>query len=130
MKLTNRFRELRRFHLREWMLLLFVGLSAPLLAALPAESRAAEDEFFEKRVRPLLVKRCFACHGGTKARGGLSLAMAAGWRKGGESGPAIIAKNSKDSLILKLASHRAKPLMPPPITAIRGSFVLVVFTIL
>jgi hypothetical protein len=32
---------------------------------------SAEDhEFFEKQVRPLLVKRCFECHGGTKAAGG------------------------------------------------------------
>jgi hypothetical protein len=30
--------------------------------------------FFEKEVRPLLVKRCFECHGGSEAEGGLSLA--------------------------------------------------------
>ena len=47
-------------------------------------------EFFEKHVRPLLAKRCFGCHGGTKADGGLSLATMGGWQQGGDSGPAIV----------------------------------------
>jgi len=45
-------------------------------------------DFFEKEVRPLLVKRCFECHGGSEADGGLSLASASGWKQGGDSGPA------------------------------------------
>ena len=55
-----------------------VTAAVPLLAgeACSAEPPAAEKfsvegrEFFEKQVRPLLVKRCFECHGGTKAGGG------------------------------------------------------------
>ena len=64
---------------------LAVGLAWPArvahaetAAGIPAE----QLEFFEKHVRPLLVKRCFECHGGTKAGGGLSLATAKGWKKG------------------------------------------------
>ncbi|HAC90035.1 MAG TPA: hypothetical protein DCF63_05280, partial [Planctomycetaceae bacterium] len=49
-----------------------------------------EQDFFEKQVRPLLVERCFECHAGTKAGGGLSLETAKAWKKGGESGQVIV----------------------------------------
>src|SRR5690606_30676004 len=70
-----------------WARAVIVGAAVCQFAAggaLSAEPPAAEKlseegrEFFEKQVRPLLVKRCFECHGGTKA-GGLSLASRRGW---------------------------------------------------
>ena len=44
-------------------------------------------EFFEKHVRPLLVKNCYECHGTEKQKGGLRLDWRGGWAKGGDSGP-------------------------------------------
>ena len=70
-------------------------------------------EFFEKHVRPLLVKRCFECHGGTKAGGGLSLATAKGWKQGGESGPAVVPGSPEESLLIEAVEHRSLE-MPPP----------------
>lgn len=69
-------------------------------------------EFFEKQVRPLLVARCYACHSGTKAGGGLSLESAAAWQRGGESGPAIVAGKPNDSLLIDAINYRSLE-MPP-----------------
>jgi hypothetical protein len=85
-----------------------------LSAEPPAAEKLSEEgrEFFEKQVRPLLIKRCFECHGGTKASGGLSLASSSGWRKGGENGPAIVPSNPGESLLIK-ALHYDTFEMPP-----------------
>jgi len=87
-----------------WPVLVFA-----LCWVLPAQA----DEFFEKKVRPLLVQRCFPCHGGKKASGGLSLQTAIGWRKGGESGPAIVPGKVADSLLIDAINYRSLK-MPPP----------------
>jgi hypothetical protein len=72
----------------------------------------ADDAFFEKQIRPLLIKRCYSCHAGTKNNGGLSLQTRAGWEKGGESGPAIIPSKPDDSLLIDAINYRDLE-MPP-----------------
>jgi hypothetical protein len=69
-------------------------------------------DFFEKEVRPLLVKRCFECHGGSAADGGLSLASANGWQKGGDSGPAIVPGKVDESLLIEAINYQSLE-MPP-----------------
>ncbi|MEZ6119143.1 MAG: PSD1 and planctomycete cytochrome C domain-containing protein [Pirellulaceae bacterium] len=69
------------------------------------EKSNGDIAFFEKHVRPLLVKRCFECHGGTKASGGLSLASANGWQTGGESGPAIVPGKPDESLLINAINY-------------------------
>lgn len=70
-------------------------------------------EFFEKRVRPLLVKRCYTCHAGTKARGGLLLDTAKGWQRGGDTGPAIVPGRPNESLLIEAVNYGSLE-MPPP----------------
>jgi hypothetical protein len=95
-----------------------VALVAGLLLVASSSSTAAEllpddlDFFFEKQVRPLLVKRCFECHGGAKSSGGLSLGSAAGWQKGGDSGPAIVPGKPEESLLIAAINYRSLE-MPP-----------------
>ncbi|MEY3175875.1 MAG: hypothetical protein RLZZ436_3789, partial [Planctomycetota bacterium] len=72
----------------------------------------AEDEHFERHVRPLLEKRCLQCHGGTRAGGGLSLDSAKGWQAGGASGPAIIPGDVDGSLLIQAIEGRGLE-MPP-----------------
>ena len=69
-------------------------------------------EFAE--VRKILAKSCLACHSGSKAESSLVLETPEMMKKGGDSGPVIIPKKSAESLILKVASHREEPFMPPP----------------
>lgn len=78
---------------------------------------AAEDDgtvFFEKEVRPLLVKHCYECHSGPKSGGGLSLETRAGWTKGGETGPAIVPGQPAESLLIKAVSGSDPGIAMPP----------------
>ena len=50
---------------------------------------SADDEFFEKKIRPLLAAKCLNCHGGPggKVKGALKLTSRAEILAGGETGP-------------------------------------------
>jgi hypothetical protein len=78
-------------------------------------AQAADDPtFFETRIRPVLVTHCYECHsaGAGKAEGQLVLDHRDGLRRGGESGPALVAGNPADSLILQALRHDGLK-MPP-----------------
>jgi len=88
-----------------------VPLSGDSLRA--ADEPTAEGlEFFEKKIRPLLVKNCYTCHGPEKQKGGLRLDSRAGWIYGGDSGPAIVPGKPEESLLIE-AVHYAGFEMPP-----------------
>jgi hypothetical protein len=70
-------------------------------------------KFFEKDVKPILVARCFKCHGGEKKiMGGLRLTFREGVLKGGDSGPAFDVKKPADSLFLEAINFESLE-MPP-----------------
>jgi Protein of unknown function (DUF1553)/Protein of unknown function (DUF1549)/Planctomycete cytochrome C/EF-hand domain pair len=77
--------------------------------ATPEKPATAEQiVFFEKSIRPVLVKECYSCHSATaeKIKGGLSLDTRSGLRQGGETGPAIVAGNAKASLLIKAIKQK------------------------
>lgn len=77
----------------------------------------AEDptEFFEKQVRPLLVKNCFNCHSAeTNSQGGLRVDDRQGLIVGGRRGPAIVPGKPEASLLMTAISHPADGLKMPP----------------
>ena len=79
-----------------------------------AEEAARGVEFFEKKIRPLLVKHCYECHGPTEASAKLRLDSRTGWEKGGEGGPAIVPGDPSASLLIRAVSHRNPQLKMPP----------------
>ncbi len=88
-------------------------------SAVLAGSLSADDdtEFFEKRVRPILVERCESCHSSTrkKSSGGLSLDTREGWQKGGDSGSPIVPGKPHESLLIRAVRYvEDGPQMPPP----------------
>jgi len=100
--------------------------SAALIACLLAASAAAQDDAagvdYLRQVKPLLKRRCFACHGRLHQKSGLRVDTAAGIRRGGESGPAITAGRAADSLLVQVLDGSAGFRMPPeeegpPLTA-------------
>ena len=76
-------------------------------------------EFFESKVRPLLVEHCYECHSaGAEARGtlkaGLRLDSLAGMKKGGDSGPALTPGDPAISLIIEAVNYRNDDMAMPP----------------
>ncbi len=71
-------------------------------------------EFFEKEIRPLLSQNCYECHSAKASRlkAGLHLDSRSGMLKGGDSGPALVASNVNESLILQAVRYEAFE-MPP-----------------
>jgi mono/diheme cytochrome c family protein len=71
-------------------------------------------EFFEKKIRPVLVQHCYECHSAEskKVKGGLLLDSRAGWEKGGDSGAAVVAGNSTESLLIEAVKYEGLE-MPP-----------------
>src|SRR5437764_1472421 len=81
------------------------------IAIAPVAHPAPVD--FEKEVLPILASNCLACHNKTKAKAGLILETPADMLKGGDTGPAIVAKKGADSLLLLAAAHQGDLVMPP-----------------
>ncbi len=98
------------------------GLSQAAWAALepatPANSQLdpGQVEFFEKSIRPVLADKCYKCHSAeaTKVKGGLLLDTRDGIRNGGDTGPAVVPGNAKESLLLKAIHWQDKDLRMPP----------------
>ncbi len=69
-------------------------------------------EFFEARVRPVLESKCLGCHA-SEPQGGLRMDSRKALLKGGKSGPALVAGNPDESLILQAVRREQALKMPP-----------------
>src|SRR5205809_6123742 len=76
---------------------------------------------FEKEILPILRNNCLACHNKTTTNAGLILETPQDILKGSESGKVVVPKRSGDSVLLKIASHQAKPMMPPKNNKVQAS---------
>jgi len=73
---------------------------------------AGQLEFFESRVRPILVARCQECHGPVKQESGLALTSRAATLAGGFGGPAVVPGKPDASLLVD--AIRYDDLQMPP----------------
>lgn len=90
------------------------------LSILP-HSACAEDEispanleFFEKSVRPLLVKRCYKCHSAEENDGGLRLDSRASIMQGGDSGGVVTGTDPDRSRLIEAVRYQNRDLQMPP----------------
>src|SRR5262249_27116370 len=74
---------------------------------------AAQLEFFETKVRPVLADHCYSCHGPKKQSAGIRLDTSAGIKTGADNGPIIVPGDpTKSRLIASVKRQRDYP-MPP-----------------
>src|SRR5947209_17711628 len=80
-----------------------------------AQAATEGDAFFESKVRPILVERCYECHSAEKkVKGGLRLDVREGWEKGGDTGPSIEPGKPEKSLLIEAVSYANRDLQMPP----------------
>ncbi|MAI32041.1 MAG: hypothetical protein CMM07_10270 [Rhodopirellula sp.] len=109
-----RFRDLPRFLQHQFQCGRFAG--ATLLLILPTSISFAQsnEDFFESRVRPVLIKHCLQCHGTKKQEGGLRLDSRAGWTEGGDRGAAVVAGEPHKSPLIQAVKYDDPNLQMPP----------------
>src|SRR5262245_39862057 len=96
-------------------------LTAPLVPGLVGPQARADAtpegiEFFEKKIRPVLVEHCHSCHShqAKKPRGGLYLDSRDALLKGGESGPAVVPGRPEQSRLIEAIGYKNPDLQMPP----------------
>ncbi|HEY1171763.1 MAG TPA: DUF1549 domain-containing protein [Verrucomicrobiae bacterium] len=93
---------------------------APKAAAKPAMTERAptseELAFFENKIRPVLVGKCYECHSAEaeKVKGGLALDTREGLRNGGDTGHGVIPGDIEGSLLIKALRYTDSDLQMPP----------------
>ena len=81
-----------------------------------AEPTAAQREFFENRIRPVLANHCYKCHSAQaeKVKGGLLLDTRHDLLKGGDAGPAVVPGYPDRSLLIRAVQYTDPDLQMPP----------------
>src|SRR5262247_2170145 len=74
---------------------------------------AAQEEFFEKKIRPIFAANCQRCHNARSKVAGLDLTTAEGFQRGGSSGPVINREKPEESRLLKVIGYDGETKMPP-----------------
>lgn len=90
-------------------------MALPVCAAEhPAPPTPKQLEFFETKIRPVLVTHCYECHaaGAKIVQGGLRVDHRAGLLKGGDSGAAVVPGKPEESLLLNALRYDGME-MPP-----------------
>ncbi len=95
------------------ILLLAAGAARPQDPA--AQGKAGLDHY-ERRIRPILEDRCYACHSAKaeKLKGGLRLDTYEGLVAGGDTGPAVVPGDLERSLIVRALRGSDEDLRMPP----------------
>jgi len=96
--------------------LIRVGLAASAVFVCHgvALGQTHEEEFFERRVRPLLAEQCFRCHGADRQKSSLRLDSRRGVLAGGERGPAVVPGSPETSRLIAAVRYTDPDLQMPP----------------
>ena len=101
------------------LLWLCCGARDAFCADPPTDAKEADAkgfEFFETKIRPVLVQHCYKCHSvsGKKSEGSLLLDSRAAIRKGGDRGPAVVPGKPDESWLLTAILQTDADLKMPP----------------
>jgi len=90
-----------------WLVVAFATIEMSLLG---------EDiAFFESKIRPILVERCYECHSADKKqKGNLQLDTKEATLKGGDTGPAVVSGDLSMSLLIRAVRWTEEDFQMPP----------------
>lgn len=96
------------------LLVVFIAVAISSCAPTLIAQQPLGEDFFEKRIRPILVARCYECHSGEAKRleGSLRLDHGSFYERGGDSGEAIDTEQLSQSLFLQAIRYEGYE-MPP-----------------
>jgi hypothetical protein len=85
----------------------------------PSFATTLTDEqlaFFESKIRPVLIERCYSCHslGAKEVGGNLLVDSRSGLIQGGDNGPPIFPGDPESSLLVRAIRHTDPDLKMPP----------------
>jgi len=91
-------------------------LPQPTPAAVISSPSSADLAFFEKNIRPVLIKSCYECHS-TEAKSlkaGLAFDSREAVLRGGDSGPSVVPGKPDESLLIASLRYDDPDLQMPP----------------
>lgn len=100
---------------RSLICLLVLQFAGPMAVGQePAAPTKEQLDFFESKIRPVLVEHCYKCHAPEAKiiKGGLRLDHREGLLKGGDTGAAIVPGQPAKSLLVKALKYDGLE-MPP-----------------
>jgi hypothetical protein len=86
-----------------------LGALLCLAQAMVAAAAGGEAPDFDREIAPVLATRCLECHSGATPKGKLDLSRRQAALKGGENGPAVVAGNADESLLVEQVESDAMP---------------------
>lgn len=100
---------------RLWQIAVLLSVCGRVLDSTAAETSSQGHDFFEVKVRPILVQHCYKCHSAEseKVKGGLLLDSRDGLLKGGDSGPALVPGDPDKSRLIVAVRHTDPDLQMP-----------------
>ena len=91
-------------------------LGALLCGACAAFAQTPQLDHFERKIRPVLIEKCEACHSSKldEPMGGLRVDSREAFRRGGATGPALVPGQPEQSLLMKALRYNDPALKMPP----------------
>ena len=73
------------------LLLMLFSVLLVVTSTFGQKRRVEDREFFEAKIRPVLVEHCYECHNSVDtAEGGVAIDHRAGLMRGGDGGPVVV----------------------------------------
>ncbi|WP_232107218.1 DUF1549 domain-containing protein [Gimesia alba] len=96
------------------LLIAAVVLIVSPLSAAEKQPNQQQIQFFEAKIRPLLIKHCYDCHGADEQESGLRVDTFKGIAKGGKAGSLLIPGKPEQSLLITAVNYQVSDLQMPP----------------